>query len=224
MGLKSSFPAGAGDIRIETPRLILREIELSDRKKLLEITNTPGFSHYCFDGTEEKVDDFLTKCLINRKLSPKASKRDYIMLAITDKATGEFMGCASMERKTFVPGANYEVNFFVDVRKQSKGYGREAIVNLMDYAFVNMRQKAINVTIEPDNKNSLATVLTQGYKDTGEVIEIDTPCFGVRKFKILLLDKATYDASRKLSEKLFLPKPAQPANKKTGTPPPPKAA
>ena len=223
MRLKSSFP-GSHDLTIETPRLILREIELSDKKKLLEITNVPGFEHYCFDGSEEKVDDFLKKCLVNRKPNPKTGKRDYFMLAITDKETGEFLGCTSLEHKSFVKGADYEVNFFVDQRKQSKGYGREAIVNLMDYAFVQMKQKALNVTIEPDNKNSLATALTQGYKDTGSVVEIDTPCFGVRKFMVLLLDRATYDSFRKLSDRLFLPKAAAPSKKKPNPPPPPKAA
>lgn len=223
MSLKSAFPGGSHDIRIETPRLILREIELGDRKKLLEITNVPGFSHYCFDGSEEKVDDFLTKCLTNRKPNPKTSKRDYIMLAITDRVTGEFLGCTSLEQKTFIKGCDYEINFFVDVRKQSKGYGREGLMNLTDYAFDKMKQKALNVTIEPDNKNSLAVAYTQGYKAAGSV-DIDTPCFGTRKYTVLRLDRKTYIESRKAYEKLFLPKALPAPKKKPTLPPPPKAA
>ena len=224
MGLRNLFQRfvgrhpkqGAGDITMETPRLILREIELTDKQKLLEITNVPGFSHYCFDGSEEKVDAFLKKCLDSRQPNPATGLRDYMMLAIADKTTGEFVGCVSLEHKSFVKDIDYELNFFVDLRCQNKGYGREAAVNIMDFAFNEMKVPAINVTIEPANGPSLRVAYTEGYKDTGVEVSIDTPCFGTRAFKVLLLDKSAFDEQRKHDKKpMLLPKDGASRKKKS---------
>lgn len=223
MGIKSFFKSlttkkvrpGAGEITIETPRLILREIEASDAKKILEISNVPGFSHYCFDGSKEKVDAFLKKCLDGRKPDPQIGLRAYIMLAITDKVSGEFIGCVSLEHKSFVKDVDYEVNFFVDSRVQNKGFGREAAVNIMNYAFSEMKLPAINVTIEPDNVPSLRVAYTEGYVDTGKEVDIKTPCFGTRKFKVLLLDKDVFLEQRKKDNRpMLLPKPVNDNGKK----------
>lgn len=210
MGLKSVFQRFMRrkkkenhDVKLETPRLILREIEASDAPRILDITKTPGFEYYCFDGTQEKVDDYMKKCADHRLPDGDDGRRTYIMLAITRKDTGEMIGGISLENKNFYDDLNYEINFFVDPKHQSQGFAREASINLMRYAFEDFGLKGINVTIEPDNKNSLATAKSEGYRVVGDV-DIKTPCYGVRKHLILMLDKQGYYEQRKKDKKPFL--------------------
>lgn len=228
MGLKNLFQRLAKrgqksgtDVKLVTPRMVIREIEPSDAARILEISKTPGFEYYCFDGTQEKVDDYLKKCAEHRQPDGSDGKRTYIMLAMTLKDTGEFIGGVSLENKHFYGDLNYEVNFFVDPKHQNRGYGREAAVNIMRYAFEDFGLKGINVTIEPDNKSSLAVAHGEGYKEVGDV-DIKTPCYGVRKHLVLMLDRETFWAQRNKDKKpMLLPEKAKPARKLKGSQPKP---
>jgi len=202
MGLSDKFsgPAGAGrhndNTRIETPRTILREFDpVGDKKRLIEITNSPGFEYYCFDGSEEKVDTYMEKCTSTRQVDPETGVRTHYMMAITDRQTGDLIGGVSLEHKSFVDQVMYEVNFFVDTKYQNKGLGREAVVNMMHYGFDTLGLPHINVTIEPTNGPSLAVAHREGYREVGEVM-IHTPCYGDRLHLVLLLDKDTFYSNR----------------------------
>ncbi len=156
-------------ILIETPRLLLREIIAEDIKAVQAITSMPGFVYYCFDGTPEKAQAFIDEALRTRKPNPQTNLRDNHMLAVISKETGEFVGHVCLERVHYVKGMNYEVNFFTDPRHQSKGYGREAIVNMMHYGFQKLNLQGYTVTIHPENTKSLNVGYTEGYKKIDEI-------------------------------------------------------
>ena len=73
--IKAEFDANAGPlpakgaypVTIETPRLILREIDPADAPAILAITQKPGFHYYCFDGTQNTVDAFIQSAIDTRK-------------------------------------------------------------------------------------------------------------------------------------------------------------
>lgn len=196
-GNKAETTLHSTDVRIETPRMILREIDpVKDRERVKEIQSRKGFHYYMFDGTDESVDNFLKKCEDSRAINPETGERDYYMLAIELKDTGEFVGSVSLEHKSFTGIAHYETNFFVDPAFQNKAYGQEAIVGITHFAFEDLQLPYVNVTIEPDNKPSMAVAAHQGYREVGRV-DIDLPFDGPTEHAILILDAVTFYDKRK---------------------------
>jgi len=199
-------------VTLETPRLVLRELEPTDAKRLLEITSTPGFKYYCLDGTKEKVDDFLKESVRTRAMAADGN-REEVMLAITLKDTGELIGHVSLQRTSYLPGYPFDANFFVDPAYQSKGYGREAIINMKKYGYDEMGLAGYNITVHPDNKNSLAVFQSEGYKVVG-TIKMKT-AFGEEPRVLLVQSKDEFYAQRKLDKRPLLLDKTKAANQNT---------
>jgi RimJ/RimL family protein N-acetyltransferase len=207
-------------VTIETPRLILRELEAADARRLLEITSTPGFKYYCFDGTQEKVADFL-KDSVRSRATAADGNREEVMLAITLKDTGKLIGHVSLQRTSYLAGYPFDANFFVDPAYQSKGYGREAIINMKKYGYDEMGLSGYNITVHPDNKNSLAVFVSEGYKIVGQTT-IKTVA-GDEPRVLLLQTKDEFYARRKLDKRpLLLDNTKKAANENTPKPKGPK--
>lgn len=198
-------------VLLETPRLFVRELELTDADRIHEITSAPGFKYYCFDGTREKVDAFLQDAFDTRKPDADGRRPEYLMGVVT-KDTNEFVGHVSLQRVNYVPGYEYDVNFFIDQTVQNKGYGREAIVNLMRYAIEELGLPGFTVTIHPKNGPSLNVAESEGYQRIGET-KIKTVA-GEEPRVILRLTKEEFYEQRKKDKKpIFLVPPA--ANENT---------
>lgn len=205
----SASPApvpGAYPVTIETPRLILREIEKSDAAAILTITQKPGFHYYCFDGTQGTVDAFIQSAIDTRKTAADG-KREEILLAVTLKDTGELIGHVALQRVKHIAGYDFDANFFIDPDKQNKGYGREALVNMKDYGYQQLGQKGYTITVHPDNHASQHVFLSEGYKLAGET-HINT-VNGTEPRLLLIQTKDEFYKQRTLDKRpLLLPKAA----------------
>lgn len=198
-------------VTLETPRLIVRELEMSDAERIYQMTSAPGFKYYCFDGTREKVMDFLGDAFATRKNTADGKRPEYL-LGVEVKDTKEFVGHVSLQRVNYVAGYEYDVNFFIDQNVQNKGYGREAIVNLMRFALEDLGLPGFTVTIHPNNGPSLSVAESEGYQRIGET-QIKT-VFGEEPRVILRLTKEEFYEQRKKDKKpIFLVPPAANENK-----------
>jgi RimJ/RimL family protein N-acetyltransferase len=178
--LQSTFTNNAGRIAahfpvtIETPRLILREHEPADVDRILEISRAPDFFYYCFDGTREKAEDFIREALRTQEADPATGMRENHMMAVVLKETGKVIGHACIQRADYVPGIDYEPNYFIDPAEQGKGYGPEALCNMIDFAFTALGQTALTSTQHPGNLKAIALAeKLYGFRNIGEV-QIDT--------------------------------------------------
>ncbi|WP_026695074.1 GNAT family N-acetyltransferase [Peribacillus kribbensis] len=65
----------------------------------------------------------------------------------------------------------YWINgFFIDSRYQGRGYGREALQEMMNYVISRFPQcKEIRLTVFPENHTACRLYERTGFKDTGEV-------------------------------------------------------
>lgn len=156
-------------VTIETPRLMLREFTAGDVDRIHDISRTPGFVYYCFDGTREKAEAFLRRAVDTQKPDIKTGKRSDVMLAICAKDTGDLVGHVSIESIFYNGMRHHEINFFVDPACQNKGYGREAAISMMRYGFEDMGIPHYTVTTHPDNHASKHVILTEGYKEIGKI-------------------------------------------------------
>jgi len=151
------------NVQIETPRLFIREFCAQDLGRLVEMTSKPKFKYYCFDGSEDKVRAFLQKSLETQKEKNANGKRDNYLLAVVEKESGILIGHVSIERVNLLPGFTHEINFFVDPAYQSKGYGREAAVNIQFFGIEALGMAGYSVTIHPHNVPSLRVATKEGY-------------------------------------------------------------
>jgi ribosomal-protein-alanine N-acetyltransferase len=151
------------NVKIETPRLLIREFLDKDLSRLVEMTSKPNFKYYCFDGSVEKVRAFLQKSLDTQKAKNAEGKRDDYLLAVVEKESGILIGHVSIERVNLLPGFTHEINFFVDPAYQSKGYGREAAVNMQFFGIEALGMAGYSVTIHPHNVPSLRVATKEGF-------------------------------------------------------------
>ena len=173
-----------GGVRIETPRLILREIEPADEARMYEMTSKPEMRIFSFedtpdangktvnkhfDGTKETFEEFMAICRRTRTPDPVTGKRDKIMMVIERKDTNEVVGHVSIERTHYIPGDNYEVNHFIDAEHQRFGFGREALAGATYHGFEKMGLFAYTAVIRPDNAGSQKSARIQGYRKIAEV-------------------------------------------------------
>lgn len=176
--LNSTFTSSAspaGGVYIETPRLILRETLAADIDAFRDITTRPSFYYYCFDGTEEKLVEFMDVCSQTQTPNPLTGLRDKFMLAVTLKDTGQVIGHASLlriEEYTLpVSGIDYEAAYFIDNQQGGKAYGQEALLNTMHYAFTDLGLPGLGSMQELDNAQAIAIASkTLGFKKVGECI------------------------------------------------------
>ena len=189
---KKEFP-----VTIETPHLILRELELSDFQRLLEITTKPGFKYYGFDGSPEKVTDFL-QFAIKSRAPAHDGKREEFLFEVVLKETGELIGHVGLHRANYVKGYNFETGYFIDPNHQNKGYGREALVNIKKFGYEELKHPGYTTTTHPDNKISLHILLSENYTKIDD-ITIDTAS-GTEPRILLRQDKKDFYARRLLDK------------------------
>jgi len=191
-----SLASKAPPVRIETPRLVIREIRPDDADRFFEISTTPGFYYYCFDGTRESAEAFVSNAIANQVIDAKTGRRESYVMAVELKSTGECIGHVAIEpvdfwkpevqanvnfydgvteeQKKTLGEARYEVNYFIDPKHQSGGLGSEAAVNMTHYAFSTLGLLALSVTQHPVNTASINVSRAKlGYVPIGET-QIDT--------------------------------------------------
>lgn len=203
---KSAKPDSANLITMETPRLILREHTTADVQRMHEIAQTPGFVYYCLDGTQQKAEDFIQEAIRTQTPDATTGRRENHMLAIVMKDTGEVIGHTCLETVPYVEEAPYEVNFFVDPIYQSKGYGLEAILNIMHYGFQKYDLKALMATTHPNNGPSRHLIIKEGYIQIAN-IDMDTVNGKEPRHLFILARETFYDKRSNDKRPILLPEP-----------------
>jgi RimJ/RimL family protein N-acetyltransferase len=204
--LKAGYDPAA-PVRIETPRLILREMQPSDIDALRVLTKKPGFYYYCFDGSEQKLKDFIDLCERTKTPNPKTGLRDMFMMAVLRKDTGEFIGHTNLERiteyKVPVPGIEYETSYFIDNDAQGKGYGPEAIVNIMHYGFSEIGIPALGSVQELDNDKAIKLARDiYGFKKHSELTS--TTAHGTKTYQFCTVTADEFAALRRNDKRPYL--------------------
>jgi len=186
----------ASKVRFETPRLIIREIRPDDVDRFHEISSTPGFHYYCFDGTREAAQAFVDNAIANQGIDKKTGRRESYVLAVELKSTGECIGHVAIEpvdffkpevqanvtfyenttpeQRVLLNYATHEPNYFVDVKHQNGGLGSEALINIVHYAWEVLGFRSMSATQHPTNVKAIHNAQTKiGCVPIGDT-QIDT--------------------------------------------------
>jgi len=160
---------------LETDRLILREMKLSDAEALFEMDRNP------------KVHQFLW----NKPLTDISEVHSYIESVRTQystnnigrfvtvlKETNELIGWAGLKYNTEM--VNNKINFYdigyrLNEKFWGKGYATEASFAWLDYGFKVMKIKVMEAAAHTDNVPSNRILQKIGLKMTNQFMEDDIP-------------------------------------------------
>ena len=130
----------------ETPRLIIRDLNLSDFNPFHEMQGNPNVMQFTTGRPWTKKENLesLKKC-INHYSQPE---NDFWVWAIERKDDGEFIGTVA-----FVEG--HEIGYRFLEKYWGNGYGQEIADGIIEHAMNNLHAKKIIAYAEPENIGSV---------------------------------------------------------------------
>lgn len=163
------------NLKIETKRLVLRELLFSDAEALLKMENNPNVYAHLGSNSIKTIED------ANEFISE--TRTQYVVnkigrFAILTKETNEFIGWAGL--KFVIEPKNELVNFFdLSFRLQEEhwgnGYAKEAAEAWLSYGFNKMKKHSIYAFAQLENRNSKRILEKIGMKQKSEYKWNDIP-------------------------------------------------
>ena len=136
---------------LETDRLILRELRLSDAEDFFAMDSNPNVHKYLWNKPVQKIEETIEVI--------EFVKKQYIdngigRFAMISKKTNEFIGWAGL--KFNAEEVNNKVNFYdigyrLDEKFWGKGYASEATFAWLNYAFETMKIQTMEAAAQTEN-------------------------------------------------------------------------
>jgi RimJ/RimL family protein N-acetyltransferase len=158
------------EVRLETPRLLLRWFREDDFPAYVELAGDPEVMKF-IGGVQTPFEAW-------RAMSSHIGHwyfRGYGVFAVEEKSSGKMIGRIGLMNPPGWPG--FECGWTLGRASWGKGYATEGASRVLEYAFTEMDRDHVISCIAPDNVNS-ARVADR----LGETIEGETELLGKRVF------------------------------------------
>ncbi|MBB4826062.1 ribosomal-protein-alanine N-acetyltransferase [Sporosarcina luteola] len=136
---------------IQTERLVLRKMKLSDSDCLFDIWSDPEVTKFMninsFADKKQAIDmiEFLDKLSLDNKA---------IRYSIIELESNSIIGTCGYNSVDF-SNAKAEIGYDLSKSYWGKGYATEAVRSLLDYAFNTLKFNRIEAKVQPENKSSI---------------------------------------------------------------------
>ncbi|MGX5818905.1 GNAT family N-acetyltransferase [Chitinophaga lutea] len=154
--------------RLETARLVLREMRDSDAQALFELRSDPEVMRYIPRPLAQTLDDitaFLTR------IDALASEQAAIVWALAEKTDENlligYIGYVKIHKEHF----RAEVGYSLAPRKQGQGIMHEALQAVIDFGFNTMQLHSIEGIIDPAHQASARVLERHGFVKEGHFKE-----------------------------------------------------
>ena len=165
------------NLLLETERLILRPLELSDADSLFGLNKNPNVHKYLWQKPEEVIDESIKVIeYVNRQYSENNIGRFATIL----KETNEFIGWTGIKFvNDHIENGNtnfYDYGYRLNEKFWNKGFETEASVFWLDYGFNQMKIDKMNAYTHAENGASnhilkkVGMQLMEDYPDENGVI------------------------------------------------------
>jgi RimJ/RimL family protein N-acetyltransferase len=146
-------------MKLETERLILREITMDDFEKWYEIlSDDETMKHYPSPFDAEKVKKWITWNINNY------ATYGYGLWAVILKETGEFIGDCGMTMQNIHGEMLPEIGYHIHKKHQKKGYASEAAKKCMEFAFEDLKLPKVYSYMKYTNEASYGVAIKNGMK------------------------------------------------------------
>ena len=139
------------EIYIETERLFLRSVKLSDAESMLGYRSNPIVYKYqnWKPRTLEDVKSFISESISSVPNIPNT----WHQLGIFIKGNSELIGDIGIH---FIDDLQVEIGFTLSVENQGKGYATEAVINIINYLFNTLKKHRVIASVDPRNSKSIS--------------------------------------------------------------------
>ena len=154
----------AGDVTIETGRLILREFRRDDWEKVHEYAVDPEVYHYMPWGpnSEDETSAFVERAIASRHRDPRL----HFELAITLRETGRLIGGGGV-RAVDESFRAADMGYCLRGDAWGKGFATEAATGLIRFGFEQLRVHRIWATCDTRNVRSVHVLEKTGMELEG---------------------------------------------------------
>lgn len=155
-------------LNLEAPRLIIRDLVLSDLDDFYKYRSNPEITKYQgFDVmTIEQSRDFILE-----NSSKKFGKAgEWVQYGIENRSTKQLIGdCAIKLNQYDVRIA--EVGITISHHEQKKGYAKEALLAILTFLFESQNIHRVVEIVDAENNASISLLLSLGFRIEGYFIE-----------------------------------------------------
>jgi len=148
---------------LQTERLQLRKMQVSDSASLFEIWSDPEVTRFmnvrCFTAENQATE--MIQLLDDLSQDNKA-----IRFSIIHKESGEIIGSCGYNALDFANGVA-EIGYDLAKSYWGRGYASEAVSSLVEYAFSSWKLKRIEAKVDPENQNSIKLLQKLGFMFEG---------------------------------------------------------
>lgn len=141
---------------IETVRLLLRGIDLTDSEMIVKWRSIPDFFRYFKSPHQITIDEHL-----NWYRSSYLENYNRFEWICIEKESGDRVGVFGLEKKE---EEKVEISYLLAPEKQHKGFAIEAVKSLLEYATKRWDCKRVIAYIHQDNQPSIELVLKLGFR------------------------------------------------------------
>ena len=135
-----------GSIFIETPRLIIKTMEIKDYAALRLQQKDPYVMEF-FGGPREDIKIHAVLDLLSSHLEQYGFSQGPVFI----KDTREFIGRAGLVHLDFKPTPDVELGYFILQPYAGKGYATELGTALITHAFNVLKSPRVFATVDPKN-------------------------------------------------------------------------
>ena len=156
---------------LETDRLLLREMLLSDAEALFEMDSNPNVHQYLWN---KPLTDISEVYLYIKSVREQYIQNNIGRFVVVLKATNELMGWAGLKYNTEMVNNKihfYDIGYRLNEKFWDKGYASEASFTWLDYGFNIMKIKVIQAAAHADNIGSNKILEKIGLKMTEQYME-----------------------------------------------------
>jgi len=150
------------DVRLETPRLVLRKPREDDLEDVLDIFSDPEVTRYWsgrpWTGLDE-ARDWLTRVRENH------ASGTALALVLQDRDSGRVIGTCTVFQIHYTRRG--EIGYALDRTRWGRGLMHEALQALVRFAFQTMDLRRLEADIDPANTASRRSLERLGFKREG---------------------------------------------------------
>lgn len=140
------------EIQLETPRLLLRKMVLSDSDSVLRYRSDAEVNQYQ-GWIPEDLED--VHSFIMHRISPEINQLGtWFQMVIILKDCGDLIGDLGIHFPDEQP-LHVELGITLSKHQQGQGFAAEALKEVISYLFLKLKKQKVVVSIDPRNKSSV---------------------------------------------------------------------
>jgi RimJ/RimL family protein N-acetyltransferase len=159
------------NIKIETNRLILRPLELTDAESFFKMDSNPAVHKYLWNKPVENIDETIK---VIQFVQQQYADNQIGRFAVVLKETNQFMGWAGIKFNTEIVNNKqnfYDIGYRLDEEFWGKGYATEASFAWLKYGFETMKIEKMDAAAHNDNIASNKILQNIGMNFTEQYLE-----------------------------------------------------